>query len=299
MNAMILLVCLLQLCASLRFNDVHGEEILETALQTDEGRRRRRRRRRGGLSPSSTGPSSKWFHFTEEFMELPTALTVEDQGSETGTSLPLNTIKYANGWLNQHVLTNEEDTRYIGVQSFNFQNKKSHMYETRVSLDDQSDCDWYVGLSGTSYRAAEADPGNGIGFWSLGSVTSVSFVVMKDGAGQANLVQTKVTATNAGNNLVLLDSGFTTQSGTKISQPLVSYRLGWTYIPAGEFGVAAVVGATGEYRVYLEGELVGTYSARTIGNPDDVQLQSKSIATGTGNACNFMVDYISFTFQRQ
>jgi len=292
-----LLFIMVQVGASLRFNELQGDEISESALGADEGRRRRRRRRRrgGGWTPSSTGPTAR-FTFLEEFMELPVALAVANQGSGAA---PLNTIVMANGWLNQHVLTASEDTLYTGVQSFNFQNKKFHMYETRVAFDDQSDCDWFVGLSAVAYVAAEADPGDGIGFWSLGSATSVAFVVMKDGAGTSKVVQSKLTATNAGNNLVLLDSGVTTQTGTVVLEPVVSYRLGYSYIPEGQFGVAAAVGATGEYRVFLEGAQVGKYTATAAANPDDLQLQSKSIATGTGAACNFKVDYIQFTFDRQ
>jgi len=286
--------------ASLRFNELQGDEISESALGADEGRRRRRRRRRGGgWTPSSTGPTTARFTFLEEFMELPAACTVKDVGSGAA---PLNSIVYANGWLNQHVLTNSEDTIYVGVQSFNFQNKKFHMFETRVAFDDQDKGDWFVGLAAVAYVEAQAVPGDGIGFWSLGSATSVSFnryQTISGAVGVSKVVQSKLTATNAGNDLVLLDSGATTQTGVSVSEPVVSYRLGWSYIPEGQFGVAAVTGATGEYRVFLEGVQVGKYSATATANPDDIQLQSKSVTTGAGSAFNFQVDYIQFTFDRQ
>jgi len=282
----ILLWAVFQLGSSLRFNE--QLDSINEQVDAEEGRRRRRRRRRssGGGPPSGLSQPTVFIHD----MTTEPATATADITTETGTTL---TIKYT-GWMVCFVSVDGADAVFTGPPIFNFNERKSYWFETRLATTVIAKADWFVGFALPAYAAVGADPSDGVGF-SNDETTRISFQSKKDSAGTDVAVKTKLVG---GVDLVMLASALGTQDSKIPSGPKTNiYKLGWAFIPLGQYGVSwtpTTSGAKGWYRIYLEGAHVVTTEATH--NCDDEQLSLTIGAEGEhANDVSFMVDYVAYS----
>jgi len=281
-----LLWAVFQLGSSLRFNeqlDSNNEQV-----DAEEGRRRRRRRRRrssGGGPPSGLSQPTVFFHDMSAIPATATAHTTS--GSSTIT------IRYT-GWMVCLSTNDGGDGVFHGEAVFNFNEKKSYWFETRVATTIVAKADWFVGFALPGYVEVGADPTDGVGF-SNDATTRISFQSKKDSAGTDVAVKTQLVG---GVDLVLVASVHGTQDSIIPSGPKTNiYKLGWSFIPLGQYGVSwspTTAGAKGWYRIYLEGAHVVTTEATH--NCDNEQLSLTIGSEGEhGDEVLFAVDYVAYS----
>ena len=88
--------------------------------------------------------------------------------------------------------------------------------------------------------------------------------------------------------ITLLDSTLPTQTATQQVIPTNSVRLGFVFEPAGTDSGQTV----GQYKIYMNGNIVGTQSATTV--PDDLALEMNIMCAHKGTAANHLVvDYFN------
>jgi len=292
MNTFGILLVVFELGLSLRFNEQLGSNTDE--IDSAEGRRRRRRRRRsgGGGPPSGLGSELAAGVTMFDMTSLPVSATAL---TTTGTGSPTVTIKYT-GWMVCFVSHDAADAVFHGEAIFNFNEKNSYWFETRVALvGGILKADWFVGFAPTGYVEVGTAPRDGVGFWQDTAGAGIHFISRKDAAGVEVHVQTKLVN---GYNLQQAPSVLGTQDGLIPSGPKTNtYKLGYAFIPLGQYGVSSTpvtTGAKGWYRVYLEGALV-MWTEATV-NCDNEQLALTIGAEGEhGDDTYLMVDYVAYS----
>jgi len=285
-----ILLVVFDLGLSLRFNEQLGSNTDE--VDSAEGRRRRRRRRRrsgGGGPPSGLGSEIAAGVTMFDMTSIPVTSTAH---TETGGATV--TIAYT-GWMVCFVSANNADAVFHGEATFNFNEKKSYWFETRLAqVGAIVKADWFVGFAPSNYAAVGAEPADGVGF--IQAVNSnIYFISKKNGDKVKVKVQTKLVN---GVNLAMLPSVLGTQDSLIPSGPKTNtYKLGYAFIPLGQYGVSSTpttAGAKGMFRVYLEGALV-MHTEATV-NPDDVVLALTIGAEGEhADHTYLMVDYVAYS----
>jgi hypothetical protein len=210
-----------------------------------------------------------------------------DVTSDGGSDYQL--VDYAGGWLRlgDGAPAHTEVTGISGKEVWNYNANKLWYYETRISLTDISEANFFVGFADTAFVDPSALPVNCIGFSHLEATTTIQFLSRKDSAG------TSFTMLEAGSTYVMADSTVATQDATTFEMPSNSVRLGFLFQPLGsERGQTAL-----QYKLYINGTVSGTQAATTV--PDDIAIEIKAFiehAGTTGNDLN--TDYIKTVQQR-
>jgi len=286
----ILLWAVFQLGSSLRFNE--QLDSINEQVDAEEGRRRRRRRRRrssGGGPPSGLSQPTVFLH---DMSVQPTTNTANTATTVSSVDATL-TIKYT-GWMVCFSTKDGHDAVFHGEAIFNFNEQISYWFETRLATTVVAKADWFVGFAKSNYAAVGADPTDGVGF-SNDATTRISFQSKKGSAGVDVAVKTKLVG---GVDLVMLASALGTQDSKIPSGPKTNiYKLGWAFIPLGQYGVSftpTTAGAKGWYRIFLEGAHVVTTEATH--NCDNVQLSLTVGSEGEHeDPVEFMVDYVAYS----
>ena len=187
--------------------------------------------------------------------------------------------QFAGGWLRQgdNAPAAGEIQGVAGFDVWNYSDTKKWMFETSMAITTVSDLNTWVGFAVDDYADSDTLPTDGIGFSHLQDTTTIQFVSRKNGAG-----------TSFDMPITLLDSTLPTQTATQQVIPTNSVRLGFVFEPAGTDSGQTV----GQYKIYMNGNIVGTQSATTV--PDDLALEMNIMCAHKGTAANHLVvDYFN------
>ena len=187
--------------------------------------------------------------------------------------------QFAGGWLRQgdNAPAAGEIQGVAGYDVWNYNANKKWMFETSMAITSVANCNTWVGFAVDDYADSATLPTDGIGFSHLEDTATIQFVSRKNGAGTSFLMPT-----------TLLDSTLPTQTATQQVIPTNSVRLGFVFEPAGTDSGQTV----GQYKIYMNGNIVGTQSATTV--PDDLALEINIMAAHKGTAANHLVvDYFN------
>ena len=198
-------------------------------------------------------------------------------------------VDYAGGWLRlgDGAPAHTEVTGISGKEVWNYNANKLWYYETRISLSDVTEANYFVGFADDAFVDPATVPVNCIGFSHLESTTTIQFLSRKDSAG------TSFTMLEAGSTFAQLDATVATQDATTFEMPSNSVRLGFLFQPLGsERGQTAL-----QYKLFINGTVSGTQAATTV--PDDIALEVKVFIEHAGTAANDLnTDYIQTVQQR-
>jgi len=295
MNTLLSLL-LLQGCVSLRFNELLGSESDTQVDADDEGRRRRRRRRRGcngcPTSPSSTRElAGHRINFEEDYDLLTSTMDVSASITDKGDD---DELTIAEGWISIKLGTNDKDNWiYLSNVVFHFNAKKTHSFETRFAVTFGNTFQMFIGLSSAKNADLDTICVNCIGF---GNKASGGAVLDFNSKGASTAITVKpIKKKTAGDNIAITTSaGLATATALKFVEPTNAIKVGWSYLPGGQYGVAVTAGQTGMYALYYNGVFQeqtackdGAVSILGMGVSIDVQSAS-------GHTKTLFVDYVTF-----
>ena len=222
----------------------------------------------GGTSPQEQAYQNDWQIYNASDWSV----------TSTGGS-DFQLAQYAGGWLRQgdNAPAAGEIQGIAGPEVWQYNANQKWWFETSIAITDVSDLNTWVGFAQTGYADSDTLPTDGIGFSHLQDTTTIQFVSRKNGAG-----------TSFDMPITLLDSTLPTQTATQQVIPTNSVRLGFVFEPAGTDSGQTV----GQYKIYMNGNIVGTQSATTV--PDDLALEINIMAAHKGTAANHLVvDYFN------
>ena len=222
----------------------------------------------GGTSPQEQAYQNDWQIYNASDWSV----------TSTGGS-DFQLAQYAGGWLRQgdNAPAAGEIQGIAGPEVWQYNANQKWWFETSIAITDVSDLNTWVGFAQTGYADSDTLPTDGIGFSHLQDTATIQFVSRKNGAGTSFLMPT-----------TLLDSTLPTQTATQQVIPTNSVRLGFVFEPAGTDSGQTV----GQYKIYMNGNIVGTQSATTV--PDDLALEINIMAAHKGTAANHLVvDYFN------
>jgi hypothetical protein len=232
----------------------------------------------GGTSPQEVAYQNDWVNYFPDEWDVVSA----------GASA-YELVDYAGGWLRlgDGAPTAGEITGISGKEVWNYNANKLWYYETRISLTDVSEANYFVGFADTAFVDPATVPTDCIGFSHLEDTTTIQFLSRKNGAGVS------FDMLEAGSTFAQLDSTVATQDATTFEMPSNSVRLGFMFQPVGSsHGVTAV-----QYQLFINGTVSGTQAATTV--PDDIALEVKIFIENKGTAANDLnTDYIETVQQR-
>tara|TARA_R100001509_G_scaffold113882_1_gene69053 strand:- start:516 stop:1313 length:798 start_codon:yes stop_codon:yes gene_type:complete len=209
----------------------------------------------------------------------------------SGGASDYQVAQYAHGWLRLGD-ANPAAGEITGLSSkevWQYNSSKKWYYETSIAVTDVSDGNIFVGFADNGFVDPATVPTDCIGFSHLEDTTTIQFISRKNGAGTSF----DMLSSAGGSNFTLEDSTIATQTATVLAQPSNSVRLGFAFQPAGtELGQTSA-----QYKLYLNGNIVGTQAATTV--PDDIALELKVFLENKGtNANDIYTDYIISAQQR-
>jgi len=182
----------------------------------------------------------------------------------------------------------------MGEDVWQYHSQKAWYFETKIAVTDVTELNTFVGFADNAYVNPVALPDDGIGFSHLEDTTSIQFVSRKNGAGTSLTLPTTATAGYATETAYeLSDSTVATQSATVYGMPDNSVRLGFLFQPAG----TELAQTADQYKIFLDGSIVGTVAATTI--PDDLLMELNIHSESKGTVANDLyVDYVQTIQQR-
>jgi len=297
MNTLLSLL-LLQGCVSLRFNELLGSESDTQVDADDEGRRRRRRRRRRrGCNGCPTSPSSTRelaghsFNFVEDYDLVTSTLdafaTITDDGSDDALTI-------AEGWISIKLGTSDKDN-WISLSNvvFHFDKNRHHSFETRFAVTFGNTFQMFIGLASAKNADLDTICKNCIGF---GNKASGGAVLDFNSKGASTAITVKpIKKKTAGDNIAITTSaGLATATALKFVEPTNAIKVGWSYLPGGQYGVAVTAGQTGMYALYYNGVFQEQTACKDgavsiLGMGISIEVQSATAATKS-----LYVDYVTF-----
>ena len=232
----------------------------------------------GGTSPSEVAYQNDWVnYFPDEW----------DVTSGGGSDYQL--VDYAGGWLRlgDGAPAGGEITGISGKEVWNYNANKLWYYETRISLSDVTEANYFVGFADNGFVDPATVPTDCIGFSHLEDTTTIQFLSRKNSAGVS------FDMLEAGSTFAMLDSTVATQDATTFEMPSNSVRLGFLFQPLGsERGQTAL-----RYKLFINGTVSGVQAATTV--PDDIALELKVFIEHKGTTANDLdTDYIQTVQQR-
>jgi len=231
----------------------------------------------GGTSPQEQAYQNDWVIYN-----------ASDWDVTSGGASDYQLVDYAGGWLRlgDGAPAHTEVTGISGKEVWNYNANKLWYYETRISLTDISDANFFVGFADTAFVDPSVIPTDCIGFSHLEATTTIQFLSRKDSGG------TSFDMLESGSTFTMLDSTVATQDATTFEMPSNSVRLGFMFQPVGSHGNTAV-----QYQLFINGTVSGTQAATTV--PDDIALELKVFIEHAGTAANDLnTDYIQTVQQR-
>jgi len=232
----------------------------------------------GGTSPQEVAYQNDWVnYFPDEW----------DVTSGGGSDYQL--VDYAGGWLRlgDGAPAGGEITGISGKEVWNYNANKLWYYETRISLSDVTEANFFVGFADNGFVDPATVPTDCIGFSHLEDTTTIQFLSRKNSGGVS------FDMLKAGSTFAMLDSTVATQDATTFEMPSNSVRLGFMFQPVSSSpGVTAV-----QYQLFIDGTVSGTQAATTV--PDDIALELKIFIEHKGTTANDLdTDYIQTVQQR-
>jgi len=295
MNTLLSLL-LLQGCVSLRFNELLGSESDTQVDADDEGRRRRRRRRRRGYMPTSPSSTRELaghsFNFVEDYDRFDSIMDAAFSETDGNTAKSVESI--LEGWIMLQLGTKDND-RYLSLGNvlFHFDKNRHHSFETRFAVEFAAVFQMFIGLASAKNADLDTICINCIGF---GNKAAGGTVLDFNSKGASTAIAVKpIKKKTAGDNIVIVKTaGFGTATALKFVEPTNAIKVGWSYLPGGQYGVAVTAGQTGMYALYYNGVFQeqtackdGAVSILGMGVSIDVQSAS-------GHTKTLFVDYVTF-----
>ena len=232
----------------------------------------------GGTSPQEVAYQNDWVnYFPDEW----------DVVSSGGSAYEV--VDYAGGWLRlgDGAPAAGEITGISGKEVWNYNANKLWYYETRISLTDVTEGNFFVGFADNGFVDPATVPTDCIGFSHLEDTTTIQFLSRKNGAGVS------FTMLEAGSTFAMLDSAVATQDATTFEMPSNSVRLGFMFQPVGSDLTTTAV----QFKLFINGTVSGTQAATTV--PDDIALELKMFLENKGTVANDLsTDYIQTVQQR-
>jgi len=261
---------LVQACASLRFNELVESE----DFNVEEGRRRRRRRRRR-RGPGSPSYRTLSMSTQIDFQAIDAVPLVHQKATRTATSVDRGwMIIFANGGDGSESKVQAKDMyTWQGADNFRFEPKKSHSFGTEVALWDTDGAAkgiWFVGFGNAYADGAGALPTNMIGFGNgINAGTDVLFYSSKTNAATGTTLTHTVKKAKGGAALTIAPQpNLAAVSAAAYPLPTKSVKLGYSYLPAGQYGVAVKADMTGVWRIYNGDAVTDDVDAATAKNPE-------------------------------
>ena len=232
----------------------------------------------GGTSPQEVAYQNDWVnYFPDEW----------DVTSDGGSDYQL--VDYAGGWLRlgDGAPAHTEVTGISGKEVWNYNANKLWYYETRISLTDVTEGNFFVGFADNGFVDPATVPTDCIGFSHLEDTTTIQFLSRKNSGGVS------FDMLEAGSTFAMLDSTVATQDATTFEMPSNSVRLGFLFQPVGSDLTTTAV----QFKLFINGTVSGTQAATTV--PDDIALELKIFLENKGTTANdFNTDYIKTVQQR-
>ena len=198
-------------------------------------------------------------------------------------------VDYAGGWLRlgDGAPAGGEITGISGKEVWNYNANKLWYYETRISLSDVTEANFFVGFADNGFVDPATVPTDCIGFSHLEDTTTIQFLSRKNSGGVS------FDMLKAGSTFAMLDSTVATQDATTFEMPSNSVRLGFMFQPVSSSpGVTAV-----QYQLFINGTVSGTQAATTV--PDDLPMELKIMTESKGTSANDLyTDYVQTIQQR-
>ena len=213
---------------------------------------------------------------------------VEAEWDVTDTGSGYQVIDYAGGWLRigDGAPAGSEVNGLSGKEVWNYNANKLWYYETRISLSDVTEGNFFVGFADNAFIDPATVPTDCIGFSHLEDTTTIQFLSRKNSGGVS------FDMLEAGSTFAMLDSTVATQDATTFEMPSNSVRLGFMFQPVGSHGNTAV-----QFKLFINGTVSGTQAATTV--PDDIALELKMFLENKGTVANDLsTDYIQTVQQR-
>ena len=230
----------------------------------------------GGTSPQEVAYQNDFVGF------------VEAEWDVTDTGSGYQVIDYAGGWLRvgDGAPAGGEVNGISGKEVWNYNANKLWYYETRISLTDVTEGNFFVGFADNAFIDPATVPTDCIGFSHLEDTTTIQFLSRKNSGGVS------FDMLEAGSTFAMLDSTVATQDATTFEMPSNSVRLGFMFQPVGSHGNTAV-----QFKLFINGTVSGTQAATTVA--DDIALELKIFLENKGTVANDLsTDYIQTVQQR-
>ena len=241
----------------------------------------------GIKQPLITGGEDKEVAYQDDFVSFSSATAGPWDVTDTGSGYQV--IDYAGGWLRvgDGAPASGEVNGISGKEVWNYNANKLWYYETRISLTDVTEGNFFVGFADNGFVDPATVPTDCIGFSHLEDTTTIQFLSRKNSGGVS------FDMLEAGSTFAMLDSTVATQDATTFEMPSNSVRLGFMFQPvSSSLGVTAV-----QYQLFIDGTVSGTQAATTV--PDDIALELKIFLENKGTTANdFNTDYIKTVQQR-
>ena len=232
----------------------------------------------GGTSPQEVAYQNDWVnYFPDEW----------DVTSGGGSDYQL--VDYAGGWLRlgDGAPAGGEITGISGKEVWNYNANKLWYYETRISLSDVTEANFFVGFADNGFVDPATVPTDCIGFSHLEDTTTIQFLSRKNSGGVS------FDMLKAGSTFAMLDATVATQDATTFEMPSNSVRLGFLFQPVGSDLTTTAV----QFKLFINGTVSGTQAATTV--PDDIALELKIFIEHAGTTANDLdTDYIKTVQQR-
>jgi len=230
----------------------------------------------GGTSPQEVAYQNDFVDFVEAAWDV----------TDTGSGYQL--VDYAGGWLRvgDGAPAGGEVNGVSGKEVWNYNANKLWYYETRISLTDVTEGNFFVGFADNGFVDPATVPTDCIGFSHLESTTTIQFLSRKNSGGVS------FDMLEAGSTFAMLDSTVATQDATTFEMPSNSVRLGFMFQPVGSHGNTAV-----QFQLFINGTVSGTQAATTV--PDDIALELNIFLENKGTVANDLnTDYVQTIQQR-
>ena len=232
----------------------------------------------GGTSPQEVAYQNDWVNYFPDEWDI-----------TSGGSSDYQLVDYAGGWLRlgDGAPAHTEVTGISGKEVWNYNANKLWYYETRISLSDVTEANFFVGFADNGFVDPATVPTDCIGFSHLEDTTTIQFLSRKNSGGVS------FDMLKAGSTFAMLDSTVAPQDATTFEMPSNSVRLGFMFQPVSSSpGVTAV-----QYQLFIDGTVSGTQAATTV--PDDIALELKIFIEHKGTTANDLdTDYVQTIQQR-